>query len=568
MNSGFRPRSNGCKNRDGAVIEDGQEVMDRWAEHFGQLLSGEPQGNAEDDPPEESNAVGNQELISPPTIDEVKESVGRLKNNKAPGEDQLVAEFFKHGGERLHNELHTLVLRIWDSECMPDEWCSSVICPIFKKGDKLRCENYRGISLLAVAYKIFSNILVKRLNIYAERLLGDYQGGFRRGRGTADQIFVMRQTMEKCWEFNIGLHLLFIDFRQAFDRVSRSRLLAALKEQRIPEKLIRLIDMTLTGSCAKVLVNGEMSREFPVSSGVRQGDALSTTLFNLALHYVIEKMNVQGNIVSKSKQVCAYADDICLVARNMQSLEEMFHQIKSKGEEMGLKINVDKTKYMQMSRQGEHESTQDLKLDDCVFQRVQAFPYLGVDLNDKARMMDEIEKRIMAGNRAYYANLKLLRSTLLSRTTKVRLYRTLIRPIVTYGAETWVISTVAANKLRVFERKILRKIFGAVCVGGEWRVRTNDELQHLYHQEDIVQFIKARRIDWLGHVERMPTRMPNSILHARMMGTRRMGRPRTRWLQDVEGDLKKLGIRNWKRRAQDRSEWRTTVRQAKAHPGL
>jgi len=98
-----------------------------------------------------------------------------------------------------------LICEIWKKEKMPEKWKIGLIYPIFKKGDKLQCDNYRGITLLNVIYKVFSSVLLKRLNVYAEEILGEYQCGFRPERSTVDQIFIMRQSMEKCYEYNVDL---------------------------------------------------------------------------------------------------------------------------------------------------------------------------------------------------------------------------------------------------------------------------------------------------------------------------------------------------------------------------
>ena len=107
------------------------------------------------------------------------------------------------------------------------------------------------------------------------------------------------------------------------------------------------------------------------------------------------------------------------------------------------------------------------------------------------------------GNKAYYANRQLFNSSLISRNSKLQIYRTLVRPVVTYGSESWTFTMDEERALAVFERKILRKIYGPVNENELWRTRQNDELEAIIKEENIVRFIKCQRIRWLGHIERM-----------------------------------------------------------------
>jgi len=128
----------------------------------------------------------------------------------------LPAELIKAGGSTICSEIHKLIISIWDKEELPEEWKDSIIVPIYKKGDKTDCNNYRGILLLPTTYKILSNILLSRLNPYAEETTGDHQCGFRCKRSTTDHKFCIRQILEKKWEYNEGVHQLFIDFEKDF----------------------------------------------------------------------------------------------------------------------------------------------------------------------------------------------------------------------------------------------------------------------------------------------------------------------------------------------------------------
>ena len=194
---------------------------------------------------------------------------------------------------------------------MPHEWNKSIICPIYKKGEKSEHSNYRGISLLNTAYKILATAINNILKTCAEDLLSQEQNEFRRNRSTTDTIFIMLQILEKCYEYNIEMHVLFIDFQQALDSVDRQKkTIQILQELRIPNKLVWLIKMTIQNTEASVKIENLTSNQFSISYGVCQDNPVSATIFNLILDQVIKKLNLRGDVSLKLKQIVAYADDI------------------------------------------------------------------------------------------------------------------------------------------------------------------------------------------------------------------------------------------------------------------
>jgi len=148
-------------------------------------------------------------------------------------------------------------------------------------------------------------------------------------------------------------------------------------------------------------------------------------------------------------------------------------------------------------------NAENLRIGKKTFEAVQSFQYLGNIIGNTNSKSKCIIDRIMMGNKACYANRQLVNSSLISRSSKLQIYRTSVRPVVTCGSELWTLTVEEEIALAVFERKILRKIYGPVKENKLWRIRRNDELEAVIKGENIVRFIKYQRIRWFGHKERM-----------------------------------------------------------------
>jgi hypothetical protein len=122
-----------------------------------------------------------------------------------------------------------------------------------------------------------------------------------------------------------------------------------------------------------------------------------------------------------------------------------------------------------------------------------------------------------------------------------------------------------AKMLMTWERKTLRNIYGPTKENGQWRIKTNAELITKYKAPDIVNIIKIRRFEWLGHVVRMnETRSVKKIFEGKLEGRSGRGRSRLRWINDVEDDVRKLGVKRWRTKALEREEWASIIKEAKA----
>ena len=137
-------------------------------EHFKELLNTESNGKEQVDQNIEASAQ--EQCIEEPNTQEVMEVIKELRNNKAPGGDNIWGELVKCGGDKLIQLIYGLIEGVWGQDVMPKEWIMTIICSIHKESDKMDCQNYRGIALLSVIYKVFVKILTKRLSPYTEQI--------------------------------------------------------------------------------------------------------------------------------------------------------------------------------------------------------------------------------------------------------------------------------------------------------------------------------------------------------------------------------------------------------------
>ena len=192
-----------------------------------------------------------------------------------------------HAGADFLAAFHQLLGDIWAKGSVVDDWRNAVVVPVPKKGDLRCCDNWRGISLLDVAGKVFVRVMQDRLQVMAEEILPDSQCGFRRGRGCTDMIFCARQLVEKTIEHNTSLYVLFVDLQKAYDSIPRTALWSVLDRLGVPPVMLGLIRSLHEGMIAKVRVNGKLSDNISVTNGLRQGCTLAPTLFNLYFSFVV-----------------------------------------------------------------------------------------------------------------------------------------------------------------------------------------------------------------------------------------------------------------------------------------
>eukprot|EP00924_Labyrinthula_sp_SR-Ha-C_P000558 augustus_masked-scaffold_27-processed-gene-2.4-mRNA-1 protein AED:1.00 eAED:1.00 QI:0/0/0/0/1/1/5/0/1086 len=299
--------------------------------------------------PAPSNSIN----IHPPKAEEIKECIKTLKNNKAPGPDNIRNEVLKHVEivqSHAVREIQSFFrLDAFKSKKMRKICRGKVVYLYKQKGSKNDPSNYRPISLLNTHFKLLTKIINNRIAPILNKL-PDYQAGFRNNRSTIQKIEALDTIIKETLKQKIYLRILFIDFAKAFDSISHKFMKLALEEHHVPKKLIKLITILYDKTKVFVSDSGEKSSLVNIKKGVLQGDSLSPSIFILCLDSIMKRIKnntLQGtSLHNQTFRYFAFADDLVILTRNDEEIISFVTQLQNLQQLTGLKINVSKTKVM------------------------------------------------------------------------------------------------------------------------------------------------------------------------------------------------------------------------------
>ncbi|TWW53923.1 hypothetical protein D4764_0157230 [Takifugu flavidus] len=293
---------------DGVLLTSTRDVVDRWKEYFEDLL------NPTNTPSSEEVGPGDLEMGSRISGAEVAEVVKKLLGGKAPGVDEIRPESLKALDVVGLSWLTRLCNIAWTSGAVPLDWQTGVVVPLFKKGDRRVCSNYRGITLLSLPGKVYSGVLERRVRRIVEPRIQEEQCGFRPGRGTVDQLYTLSRVFEGAWEFAQPVHMCFVDLEKAFDRVPRGVLWGVLREYGVSGPLIRAV-RSLYDRCQSLV---------RIAGRIWFGDLRIASLL--------------------------FADDVVLLASSARDLQLSLDRFAAACEAAGMRISTSKSEAMVLDR--------------------------------------------------------------------------------------------------------------------------------------------------------------------------------------------------------------------------
>ena len=494
------------------------------------------------------------------TEEEVKEAINRLKNGKAAGHDNVKAEMIKTLGESGIKILTAILNKAWNLGSIPTDWEVGIIILIFKKGNARDCKNYRGITLLSIASKVYERVIESKLLKKTDKQMLDSQSGFRKGYSTQDHIFSIKEITHKLLEQKQEAYIAFLDLEKAFDCISRKKIWCLLRERNVGKKITNAIESMYKVNQNYVRIHGMQSQEFNSEQGLRQGSVLSPILFNIVMDQVMKESRERSkklfigytNMQRVGISECAFADDLAIFANSQKALQQNLDIWNSVLKSKNMKTNTEKSKVMVIAH--DDLSTQ-VHIDGHTVEQVNEFKYLGCVLDSKGKHEIEVNERINAAAKLYHAlNKSFISKKEVSSQTKIKVFKTIFRPVLLWGSESWVLSKRLKSHIQAMEMKYLRRVKGVTRAD---KIR-NDVIRSELEVEPALKIIEQNQLKWFGHLQRLnDKRQVKKVWKTRTMPKRNRGRPIVTWNKMLEDILEQRGttLQEARQLAQDKKKW-------------
>ncbi|XP_075163988.1 uncharacterized protein LOC142236632 [Haematobia irritans] len=514
-------------------------------DHFFTLLQSQESNRSIEYAP---NLMENHILDSDITVDEIKHMLRKTKPNKAPGEDRIPYEFFVNATDEFLTKLAEIYNNIYSNSKMDEVFQKSIIFPIHKKGSLDDAANYRGISFMNSAAKIFMGILNERLLQWTEEngIMDEHQAGFRKNYSAMDNIYNLAAIVNIKLEERKKIYAFFVDFRAAFDKIPRNLLIFKLHQMGISLKYVKMIEAVYSNTQSAVWTGKELSSYFETQSGVKQGCLLSPLLFSLYINDLSESLGEGLYIEDINIRVLLYADDIVLLAEEPSVLVTMINKLEEYCNKWNLVVNTSKSKIMIFRKGGRVSQNNTWIYQGERLEIVPDYKYLGVILTPQMKFSKHIQARNNQAKSAIKCTWNnFLRKDDISLEQKWNLYTAACRSVQTYGAQIWGYGNFEqVDQLQRFFLKLVLRL--PECTPNyALYIETGMEESHLYTLQLHLRYILRTIYQYTA--ERLPHQMTLIIIRKNLF-----------WAKYINNLLNELGM-PLLRESTTSESWNSTV---------
>ena len=494
---------------------------------------------------------------------EIFTAIRRLKVGKAGGIDGILTSILKPAAKAVGTDrmeasngvieaLSLLFNFVFEKEVWPERWGQGIIFPLYKEDSRLDPGNYRPITLLSVVGKLFGSILENRLSTWSEgsNALSDHQGGFRRGRGTPDLIFLLREIILTRKSIGAATYATFIDARKAFDTVWREGNYVRLYDLGVRGKMWRQLQVMNRDRQSKIRLPFGETEWFRISRGTAQGAVESPWLYACFINGLVEDMsrrNLGVRIGGKLVPMLMYADDIVLLAGSQSELQQMNAVASAHAQRNRYRHNGKKSAVMLLCASRAARAAFDAaewKLSGEPVKVKTKYKYLGIDLLTTVSNWRPYITRVMGKAARISEDLSHIcrRDAGLRPRSVATLWKSIVRPVLEYASEIWAgdLPVDLARSAEAIQTSFLKSILG---LKGCESIPLDSLRAEMGMEKLSSRWAKLR----LGYFYRLhqanPERTLRSVARLRRTQFLRGDRPGTRgWMHGTHALLTRLGL--------------------------
>ena len=373
----------------------------------------------------------------------------RLNPRKASGADDIPSILLKTCAKEIAPMLTFIIQQTINDQSVPADWRRANVTPIFKKGSRAKPENYRPVSLTSICCKIAEHVIVSQTMAHMDNNnhLSDNQHGFRRKRSCESQLIITSHELAEILNRKGQVDVAVLDFSKAFDKVPHRRLLQKLGHYNIDPNVIGWIEAFLKDRTQRVAVDGCLSSEAPVLSGVPQGTVLGPMLFLIFIN------DIGLDIFSRLR---LFADD-CLLFREIKSiadsiaLQQDLDKLVLWSHTWGMAFNIAKCNVMSITNK-KNGITFDYAMEGTLLVKVTETVYLGVTISDTLQWKRHIDKMTSSADRLLGFLWRTMHKC--PKPLKEKAFNSIVRSKLSYAQTVWdPYQSTLINKIEKVQRR-------------------------------------------------------------------------------------------------------------------